>query len=44
MTWTCPAGDLLEVAAGSADRAAGADAGDEMGDLAVGLSPDLRPC
>src|SRR3712207_8310717 len=37
------AGDLLEVAAGAADRAAGADAGDEAGDPAVGLLPDLRP-
>ena len=37
-----PAGDLLEVAARAADRAAGADTGDEVGDLAVGLLPDLR--
>ena len=35
-------GDLLEIAAGAADRAAGADAGDEVRDLAVGLLPDLR--
>ncbi len=34
--------DLLEVAAGAADRAAGADAGDEVGDPAVGLAPQLR--
>jgi hypothetical protein len=32
---------LLEVAAGAADRAAGADTGDEVGDLPVGLRPDL---
>ena len=35
-------GDLLEIAAGAADRAAGADAGHEVRDLAVGLAPDLR--
>ena len=32
----------LQVARDSGDRAAGADAGDEVGDLAVGLPPDLR--
>src|SRR5690606_7809473 len=37
------AGDLLEVPAGAADRPAGADAGDEVGHLALGLLPDLRP-
>ena len=37
-----PVGHLLEVPAGAADRAAGADAGDEVGDPAVGLPPDLR--
>src|SRR5690606_13558944 len=37
-----PAGDLLEVAADAADRAAGADARHEVGDAAVGLLPDLR--
>src|SRR5690606_27419031 len=36
------AGDLLEVAAGAADGAAGADAGHEVGDAALGLLPDLR--
>ncbi len=34
-------GDLLEVLADAADRAAGADAGDEVRDLAVGVAPDL---
>ena len=33
---------LLEVAADAGDRAAGADAGDEDGDPALGLLPDLR--
>ena len=33
---------LLEVAADAADRAAGAHAGHEVGDPAVGLLPDLR--
>ncbi len=33
---------LLEVAADAADGAAGAHAGHEVGDLAVGLRPDLR--
>ena len=37
-----PAGRLLQVAADAADRAAGADAGDEVGDPALGLLPDLR--
>src|SRR5205085_37731 len=37
------AGYLLEVAARAGDRPAGADAGDEMSDLAVGIGPDLRP-
>ncbi|CAI9398470.1 hypothetical protein HIDPHFAB_00001 [Nocardioides sp. T2.26MG-1] len=32
---------LLEVAADPGDRPAGADAGDEVGDLALGLRPDL---
>src|SRR5208337_2420339 len=36
------AGYLLEVAARAGDRPAGADAGDEMGDFAVGIAPDLR--
>src|SRR5690606_18492482 len=35
-------GDLLEVPAGARDGAAGADARDEVGDLAVGVVPDLR--
>ncbi len=34
---------LLEVAPGATDGAAGADAGDEVRDPAVGLPPDLRP-
>ena len=34
---------LLEVPAGAGDRAAGADAGDEVRDAAVGVAPDLRP-
>src|SRR5690606_12932480 len=34
--------DLLEVAAGARDRAAGADPGDEVRDPALGLRPDLR--
>ena len=38
-----PAGHLLEVAAGAGDGAAGADARDEVGDLAVGVGPDLGP-
>ena len=33
---------LLEVAADAGDGAAGADAGDEGGDLALGLLPDFR--
>ena len=33
---------LLEVAGHAGDGAAGADAGDEHRDLAVGLLPDLR--
>ena len=37
-----PAGDLLEVATGPADRPAGADPGHEVRDPAVGLRPDLR--
>ena len=35
-------GRFLEEAAGAGDRAAGADARDEVGDLPVGLPPDLR--
>ncbi len=35
--------DLLEVASGARDRAAGADAGHEVGHPALGLRPDLRP-
>src|SRR5690606_1430329 len=35
------AGDLLEVASGAADGAAGADARDELGDAALSLLPDL---
>ena len=34
-------GHLLQIAARTGDRAAGADACDEMGDLAVGVGPDL---
>jgi len=37
------AADLLEVLAHAADRAAGADAGDEVRHPAVGVPPDLRP-
>ena len=37
-----PAGHLLQVAPDAADRAAGADAGDEVGDPALGLLPYLR--
>ena len=37
-----PAGDLFQVAARAGDRPAGSDPGDEMGDLAVGVGPDLR--
>src|SRR5665811_321441 len=33
--------DLAQVPAGAGDRAAGADASDEVGDLALGVSPDL---
>ena len=33
---------ILEVPAGSGDGPAGADAGHEMGDLAIGVGPDLR--
>jgi hypothetical protein len=36
-------GDLLEVAADAAERAAGAGAGDEVRDPPVGLLPQLRP-
>src|SRR6201999_4530496 len=36
------AGDLLEVATGARDRAAGAHTRDEVGDPAVGLAPQLR--
>src|SRR5690606_26150528 len=35
-------GHLLEIAPGAADRAARADAGDEVRDPAPGLPPDLR--
>src|SRR5207248_11539712 len=35
-------GDVLQVPAGAGDGAAGADAGDEGGDPAVGLLPQLR--
>ena len=34
-------GDLFEVLARAGDGATGADAGDEMGDLTVGIGPDL---
>ena len=34
---------FLQIAADAADRAAGADADDEVRDRAVGLLPDLRP-
>ncbi len=37
-----PAADLLEVVAGTGDRAARADARDEVGDLPVRLLPQLR--
>ena len=43
ITCTRPAGHLLQVAAGAGDGAAGAHAGDEMRDPAVGVGPDLRP-
>src|SRR5262249_5046668 len=36
------AGDLFQVLAGAGDRAAGADARDEVGDLALSLLPELR--
>ena len=38
-----PLGHLLQIPARTGDGAAGADAGDEMGDLAVGVIPDLGP-
>src|SRR5439155_13253202 len=38
-----PGASLLEVPAGAADGAAGADAGHEVGDPAVGLPPQLWP-
>src|SRR5207344_2205344 len=34
-------GHLLEIVAGTADGATGADPGDEVGDASVGLSPEL---
>ena len=42
MTFTATPGDLLEVPADAGDRAAGTDAGHEVGDPAVGLLPQLR--
>ena len=42
MMRTAPFRHLFEVAARAADRPAGADAGDEVGDLPVGVGPDLR--
>src|SRR6202044_911407 len=37
-----PFGHILEIAAPARDRPAGTDPGDEVGDLAVGVGPDLR--
>ena len=38
-----PVADLLQVATGAGDGAAGADTGDEVGHAPVGLLPDLGP-
>ena len=34
--------DLLQIPSGAGDGSAGADAGDEVGDTALGIPPNLR--